>query len=259
MLLGRYSLVMYDGIGRNMGQFGQGLILLGIFIELRKAFKENLVAGGPQFVLAAFNDDGHVFRFDRFHLAGQKTVPNQGIEAQLVPRQEVRNLIGRQFQRRRANGFVGILTGLLGLVGPRLFRDVFGTVVGRNEIPRGLDHVVVDTDRVGTHVGDETDVALVTHIEAFIELLGQHHRLLGTKIEFTDAFLLHRRRRKRRLRLTFTLAFFDFDDFIGVPGLTAAFPTEVVGDGLGLVFMLDFSFLPSIFVSSVGRVKPSSV
>lgn len=138
---------------------------------------------------------------------------------------------------------MSILTRLLGLIDPRLFRDVFSTVVSRNKVPRRLDHVVVDADRVGTHVGDEADVALVAHIEAFIELLGQHHRLLGAEIELADAFLLHRRRRKRRLRLTFTLAFFDFYNLIGVLRFAAAFPTKVVSNGLGLVFMLYFSLL----------------
>mgnify|MGYP000553218659 CR=1 FL=1 len=80
MLLGRHGRIMDDGVSRNVGQFSQHLVLFGIFIELGKAFEEDLVAGSPQFVLAAFDDDGHVFRFDRFHLAGQKAVPNQSIE-----------------------------------------------------------------------------------------------------------------------------------------------------------------------------------
>ena len=54
-----------------------------------------------------------------------------------------------------------ILTGLFRLVDAGLVGDVFFAVVRRNELPRGLDHIVVDADRVRTHVGNEADVALV--------------------------------------------------------------------------------------------------
>ena len=102
-------------------------------------------------------------------------------------------------------------------------------------------------------------MALVAHIEAFIELLGQHHRLLGAEVEFADAFLLHRRRCKRRLGLTFTLAFFDLYDLVGFLGLTAAFPTEVMGDDLGPFFIFDFGLFAVDLGQFRRKVRPSSV
>ena len=226
-----------------MRQFGQGLVLFGVLVKFRKALEQDLVAGSPQFIAAAVDDDGHVFRFDRFHLAGQEAVPNEGIQAQLVAGQKFRHLVRRQFQRRRTDSFMRILTGLLGLVDAGLFRDIFFAIVRRNEFPRSLDHVVVDADRVCTHVGDEADMALVAHIEAFIELLSQHHGLLGTEIELADTFLLHRRRRERRLRLAFALALFDFYDHIGVVRFAAAFPGQVVSNGFGCLLCRDFRLL----------------
>ena len=243
MLLRRDGLVVDDGMGRNMGQLSQRLVLLGVFVEFRKALEQDFVACSPQFVAAAVDDDGHVFRFDRFHLAGQEAVPNECIQAQLIAGQEFRHLVRRQFQRRRTDGFMRILTGLFGLVDAGLVGDVFFAVVRRNELPRGLDHIIVDADRVRTHVGNEADVALVAHIEAFIELLGQHHRLLGAEVELADTFLLHRRRRERRLGLAFALALFDLHNRIRFVVFAAAFPGQVVGDGFGRFLRRDFGLL----------------
>ena len=105
---------------------------------------------------------------------------------------------------------MGILTGLFGLVDMGLGGNILFPIRCRNEIPGILHHIVVDTDRIGTHVGNKTYMTVFADIKAFIQLLGQHHRLLGTEIELADAFLLHRRRRKRRLGLAFTLPLFYF-------------------------------------------------
>ena len=86
-------------------------------------------------------------------------------------------------------------------------------------------------------------MALVAHIEAFIELLGQHHRLLGAEIELADTFLLHRRRRERRLGLAFALALFDLHNRIRFVVFAAAFPGQVVGDGFGRFLRRDFGLL----------------
>ena len=77
---------------------------------------------------------------------------------------------------------MSILARLASLVNMGLFRDKLRTILVLNEFPGLFDHVVIDADRVCTHVGNETDVAVFANIEAFIELLRQHHGLLGAEI-----------------------------------------------------------------------------
>ena len=79
------SLVVDDRAGFNRRKYGKSLIFFRIFIQFRKPFEQHSIPGGSQFVGAAHDDDGHMFRFHRSHLAGQETVPDERVQAQLIP------------------------------------------------------------------------------------------------------------------------------------------------------------------------------
>ena len=61
----------------------------------------------------------------------------------------------------------------------------------------GVDRFRHDRDAVGSHVGDEAD-RLAADVDAFIEALGDLHRLLGREAELARGVHLQRRGRERR-------------------------------------------------------------
>ena len=60
--------------------------------------------------------------------------------------------------------------------------------------------------RVGAHVGDQAHRALRSELDALVELLGQHHRLLGREVELAAGVLLQGGRDERRGRVAPPLA-----------------------------------------------------
>ena len=160
---------------------------------------------------------------------------------------------------------MGVLTGLLRLVYAGLFRHVFLPVRRHDEIAGRLDHVVVDARRVRTHVRNQAYVALFANIQAFVQLLGQHHRLFSAEVQLADAFLLHRRRRERRLGLTLALSLLYLDDSVRVMTFFAAlFPLQIGGNLLSHVsvadlglFAVDFHQLRRKNQALLGLVRPA--
>ena len=81
--------------------------------------------------------------------------------------------------RRRANRLVRVLRIGLRLVGVRLLGHEVGD---RTLRPMNSRTSVIacsdDARRIGSHVGDETDRAFARQLDAFVELLRDHHRFL---------------------------------------------------------------------------------
>ena len=101
------------------------------------------------------------------------------------------------------------LLGILGLgfINPDFIRQVFGTVAFTDQCANFIQCLGCECDRVGTHVGDQTDTALVLvgGLKTFIQTLCRHHRTLRREAELTRRFLLQCRGRKRRGRITLAL------------------------------------------------------
>ncbi len=53
-----------------------------------------------------------------------------------------------------------------------------------------LDRKLGKRDRIGAHVGNEADISLTGHLDAFIEPLRYPHRPLCIEAEFARCFLL---------------------------------------------------------------------
>ena len=64
-------------------------------------------------------------------------------------------------------------------------------------------------DGVGSHVGDEPDGAFLAQFDALVELLGDHHGLLGREVQPARGFLLQLARREGRKRVSLRLLALD--------------------------------------------------
>ena len=80
--------------------------------------------------------------------------------------------------RGRADRFVRVLRVLLRLVDVRLLGHVVGAERPADELADVGDRLLRHARRVGAHVGDETDRAFARQLDAFVQLLRDHHRLL---------------------------------------------------------------------------------
>ena len=89
------------------------IVFFRFLVKLRKSLEENCITCGLEFIDTAFYGNGHVLRFYRRHLAGEKAIPNERIQTQLITCQERCHRLGHQFERCRANGFVRVLAGSL--------------------------------------------------------------------------------------------------------------------------------------------------
>ena len=124
------------------------------------------------------------------HLARQKTAPDQAVQSVLLAGEVALDLLRRQRRVGGADGLVGVLRPGLRLVGAG-GRGVIALSVA------GADHGLClrlrlggDTQRVGTHIGDETHRTLAGDVHALIELLGNGHGAAGGHIQLAGRLLL---------------------------------------------------------------------
>ena len=112
----------------------------------------------------------------------------------------------------RADGFVRFLGVLgLGLVLADERGDEPLRVLARDEAADGADRLRHDGHAVGSHVGDEAD-GLAADVDAFIEALGDLHRLLGREAELARGVHLQGRGGERRVRVALHALLVDRDD-----------------------------------------------
>src|SRR5262249_50873251 len=93
------------------------------------------------------------------------------------------------------------LRRLLALELPRRLVDVVVTEMLAEPLPHLADRLAGEARRIGTHVGDETDRALRTEVDALVELLRDLHRALARGAVAVRRGLLERARDERRLRV----------------------------------------------------------
>ena len=127
------------------------------------------------------------------HLAGQRALPDQGVQLELVGRH-----FGGDFSRiaemraRRSDTFVGFLRArrlrgvLLGRIGQVLFAEV-----PRHRFTGGRDRLLRQRHRIGTHIRDET---------VFVQPLRGTHGLARAHAKAIAGRLLQRGRGERRHR-----------------------------------------------------------
>ena len=190
------------------------LAVLAFLVDGQKARHDHRGARRAETVLAARREiDGDGVERGRDHLRGDGALPDQFVEAPLVVGEEARDLGGRVQRGGRAHGFVGFLRVLgLGLVDVGLVRQRCGAEIARDDVADLAERILRQAHRVGTHIGDQADRALVAERDALVELLRDLHRTARGEAELARGFLLQRRRRERRRRTPLALLAGDIGD-----------------------------------------------
>src|SRR6185312_2682487 len=146
------------------------------------------------------------------HLRGNRALPDQRVEPVKVPVDLALDVARRDGSRRRTDRLVRLLRILrLRLVDARLLGHLLVAVQPAGHLANLADGFCRKRYGVGTHVGDEADVAL-TQIEALVELLREAHRSPGVVAQLARGFLLESGRGEGRGRCTPPLLAVDCDD-----------------------------------------------
>ena len=188
-----------------LGQIGQpplavvqlGLGVVGALdVGLEEAVEGDDLAGrgelgGLPGAGVADHPDRHRVTGGVLHLAGDRALPDQLVQAEVVAAQA-------RLRRRaeavtgRAHRLVRLLGVLhLALVGARRVRHVLRAVELPGLRAGGVDRRLRQRDAVGPHVGD---------VAVLVQLLRHLHRVLGGEAELAGRLLLQRRGAKRRVR-----------------------------------------------------------
>ncbi len=101
-----------------------------------------------------------------------------------------------------------VLRAGLGLIAARRV-IICRAVAACNDLSRGGKCLLGNTQRVGTHIGNQTDRALAADFDALIQLLRDHHGLTRRHVQLPRSLLLQGRCDKRRRGVALLFGFFD--------------------------------------------------
>ena len=139
------------------------------------------------------------------HLAGDRALPDERVEFELVGVEEPLDVRRHDGRRSRAHGFVRFLGVLrLGAVDAHLFGDRLLAVQALDGGANLGDRLGSQRHRIGAHVGNKADAAFAD-VDAFVQLLRRAHGALRGKTQLARGFLLQRRSRKWRRRIAAAL------------------------------------------------------
>ena len=174
------------------------------------------------------------------HLAGDRALPDQLVQARLVAAQIALDLIRNPRAFGRADGLVGLLRVLgLGLEGSRRVRQILVAIALADHRAQFGDRLVAQVHRVGSHVGDQAGGLGAVDGHAFIQALGCAHGALGGEAELARGFLLQGGSRERRRRVALALLAIDLGHAqLAVRGLGERFER-----GVGAAFVINRELL----------------
>jgi len=149
----------------------------------------------------------------RHHLRGDGAFPDQLVQAAAIVIEKARHAGRRAQGRGRPDRFMRFLRVLgFGLVFVGRIGHRAGTEVARDHIAQLGHRLVGQADRIGTHVADQADRALVAQGDTLVQLLRHAHGARGGKAEFACGFLLQCRGDERRRRPALALLALDIAD-----------------------------------------------
>ncbi len=162
------------------------VIVAAFFVDLHETVELNDLTGGAQFNLpiGAGDIDCGAFQTRRFHLAGERALPDQVVKLALVGVLQCQAFgIGRHFGG--ADTFVRFLR-VLGLVfiDARAAGHIAVAVTAFDRVTCGRHGFGGHVDTIGPHIGD---------VACFVQTLGALHGLARAKAVFAAGFLLQRR------------------------------------------------------------------
>jgi len=211
-----------------------GVVVAAFLIQLQEAVEADDRAGRAEGDPAgrAIDVGRDLIHHRRFHLAGNRALPDQLIEPQLIGIEHACHLGRMAEQVGRADRLMRLL-GVLGdgLIEPRVLRHILRAVVAIDQAARGGDRIDRQTDAVGSHIGNQAD-GLAAQVDALIQALGQLHGAAGGETQLARGFLLQGRGRERRLRMPADLAMLELGDRIA--GLGRDRGDGVLGQRLGV-------------------------
>ena len=182
----------------GFGVFVVFIVVFAFHVDGNKAREYQRLTRGAEQVGVCANGQVHTHGiiFGLRHLAGQGALPDHFIQFELFVVQVLAHARRCARNVSRANRLVRLL---------RIFG--FGFVhdgrLGQVVCIKVLFHVITDlhhrfgrqAERVGTHIGNQTDGA-AANVHTFIELLRHAHGAAGGETKFTHGFLLQSRRRE---------------------------------------------------------------
>ena len=227
-------------IGQRRAQ-GLTVIVPALLIDGNKAGEAQALVGGAEGVPRAGRIDGHGVIQGVCHLAGQEPAPDKLIQPVLVRCQAAPYPLRVQLYMGWPDGLVGILGFCLGLVHMELAIVILLTVAIGDKIRSGSHCLIAKPQGIGTHIGNEAQGSLTLHIYAFVELLGDHHGLLGSHVQLPGSLLLQGRGGEGRCGGPLLLRLLHVGNGEGLAG-------NIGNDsiGLGLILQLPFLFLTII-------------
>jgi hypothetical protein len=162
-------------------------VVAALGVDADEAVELEDLAGRAEAAGGHLDVDGGRVVDGRRHLARDEAVPDERVEDELVALEERRDAIGRPLHGRRPDRLVRVLRVLLRAVHVRLLGDVVLAEAVADEVARGGDRVARDARRVGAHVGDEADGALVAELHPSYRRCAMRMVRVGWKPSFRDA------------------------------------------------------------------------
>ncbi len=186
------------------------LAVLGFLVNLEKALElEHRTSNAEAVNLVAvlrINVHGRLVEDRRVHLRGHKALPDELVNLIFVFLQILPDRVRMTKRRTGPNGLVRVLRVLLRLVRVRRLGQELRAVSARDQFAYFGQRFIRDTGRIRTHVGDESDRALVAEIDAFVEALRDDHGALYAEAQLARRVLLKLAGSERRGRAAPSLA-----------------------------------------------------
>src|SRR6184192_985330 len=203
--------------GLHLGERRDLLLgLVGRFeVRAEESIEQDAAAVRSQKVLARLDVEARVLKARGRHLRRDRPLPDQRVELELVRLEEPFHAVRRAREIRRTDRLVRLLRALRAcLVVTRLLERVRSPEFLRDDVARLMERALGDVERVGSHIGDESDRRAVADGDAFIELLREDHRFLHRVAELARCLLLDRRGGERRRGIAAALALLDALDCV---------------------------------------------
>ena len=186
-------------------------------IDLHEAIELDLLTGGAKHRFFHGDLERGLIEHRRHHLTGDEAVPDQRIKLEHIAPQITPHPVRRVFHRSRTNRLVRVLRAFLRAIGVRLTGNIVLAVFAFDEMAHGVERIVGDARRIGSHVGDQADGTFVAHLDSFVKLLRQLHRAPRLKPQLARRLLLQLAGDKWRGRIAAPFFFFDLADNPGSP------------------------------------------
>ncbi len=190
-------------------------IVLAFDIHAHEAVELHHLPGCAEDGVGRFDVHGRAVVHRRGHLARDEAIVNQGVERERVLVEVAGHRLGVALDGGRANSFVRALRLLAGSIKVRLVGNVLFAIARADMVADGLERLVGNARRVGAHISDKADRALLAKLDALVQLLRDLHRAPRLKVELARGLLLEPRSDERGRRTAADFLALDAFDFEG--------------------------------------------